>query len=490
VSAFSPSAGLYLQEGFAMHCPKKHLMKKILLVSLLFLSITNIRAQQQNTPGRLVISKDNRYLEYEDGTPFFWLGDTGWFLFSHLTFDEIKKYLDNRVSKGFNVIQATLLGDFNIKSPTRAGYSRALKSAEPLIPDESYFKFVDSVVALCLEKKVYLALLTTWGDKVVKSAGNTVIFDSVNAFTYGKWLGERYQKFPNIIWIIGGDVPVVKDGINYIAVWRRMASGIREGTKGKCLITYHPNGYRSSSEWLHNESWLDFNMIQSSHGNRDVPTWTFVSNDRHLTPVKPTIDAEPNYEDHPVHPWPKWNADSGYFRDYDVRKQLYRSVFAGSIGVTYGHHAVWQFLSERDEVINYADRGWINALDRPGAFQAGYMRRLVESRSLKNRFPDSLIVTEGQGTTNQSHIEAYRGGENDFAMVYLPIGKTIKVNTSFIKSGKFVAWWFNPKDASVKKIGLYNVGQREFTPLSSGIENDWVLVLDDASKNFPTPGKR
>jgi hypothetical protein len=35
------------------------------------------------------------------------------------------------------------------------------------------------------------------------------------------------------------------------------------------------------------------------------------------------LDAEPNYEDHPVNPWPKWNTDSGYYRDYDVRKQLY-----------------------------------------------------------------------------------------------------------------------------------------------------------------------
>ena len=463
-------------------------MKKLLLIPLILLLITDLAGQQSTTRGRLVLSKDNRYLEYENGTPFFWLGDTGWLLFSRLTFEEIKKYLDNRVSKGFNVIHATVLGDFNINNATRSGYT-ALRNGDPLAPDESYFKFVDSVVALCLEKNVYLALLTTWGDKVVKSPGNTVIFDSINAFAYGKWLGERYQKFPNIIWVIGGDVPVVKDGINYIAVWRRMAEGIREATKGKCLITYHPNGYRSSSEWLHNESWLDFNMIQSSHGRHDAPTWEFITNDRHLTPVKPCVDGEPNYEDHPVNPWPKWNADSGYFRAYDVRKQLYRSVFAGGIGVTYGHHSIWQFLSERDEVINYADRGWVNALDRPGAFQAGYMRRLVESRSLKNRTPDTSIVIAGQGQTYQTHIEAYRGAENDFAMVYLPIGKTITVNASIFRSGKFVAWWFNPRDANVTKIGLYNAGQRAFTPPTLGMENDWVLVMDDASKKFSPPGK-
>lgn len=460
------------------------MMKQSLIIFFLFLFV-NLNAQQSNTLSRLVVSKDNHYLQYENGKPFFWLGDTGWLMFSRLTLEEIKKYIDNRVSKGFNVIHATLLGE---PTPTRSGYV-ALQNNDPLKPGESYFKFVDSVVSLCAKRKVYLALLTTWGDKVIKAPGNTVIFDSVKAYGYGKWLGERYGKSPNIIWLIGGDVPVVKDGVNYIAVWRRMAAGIREGTNGKCLITYHPNGYRSSSEWLHNESWLDFNMIQSSHGSHDVPTWSFIAHDRNLKPVKPTIDGEPNYEDHPVNPWPKWNVDSGYFRDYDVRKQLYRTVFAGGIGVTYGHHAVWQFVNERDEVINYADRGWVNALDRPGAFQAGYMRRLVESRPLEGRMPDTSIVLKGQGETNASNIEAYRGESNDFAMVYLPVGTSIVVDTKFIRSGRYVAWWFNPRDAGSIKIGEFDSGEKEFKSPTLGVENDWVLVIDDASKHFPAPGK-
>ena len=70
-------------------------MKQLLLVLLIFLSVTDLTGQQPNTSGRLVVNKDNRYLEHEDGTPFFWLGDTGWLLFSRLTFDEIKKYRIN-----------------------------------------------------------------------------------------------------------------------------------------------------------------------------------------------------------------------------------------------------------------------------------------------------------------------------------------------------------------------------------------------------------
>jgi hypothetical protein len=38
-------------------------------------------------------------------------------------------------------------------------------------------------------------------------------------------------------------------------------------------------------------------------------------------------------------------------------------------------------------------------------------------------------------------------------------------------------------------IGTFpNGGEREFIPPSKGEMLDWVLVLDDASKNYPEPG--
>lgn len=464
-------------------------MQQILLSFLFFMLILDTASQPVKNNGRLQVAGDGRHLQYENGNPFFWLGDTGWQLFTRLTYAEIKKYLNNRASKGFNVIQAWVMGEEELEKPNRYGQQPFVNS-NPLRPNEKYFVLVDSVAKLCLQKNLFLVLSPAWGNWVVKAPGNTVIFDSITAWHFGKWIARRYKKFPNIIWMMGGDITPIKDSVNYIPVWRNMARGIREATKNKCLITYHPSGYRSSSQWVHQETWLDFNMIQTSHGRHDAPVWEFISKDRSLSPVKPTLDAEPNYEDHPVNPWPTWNADSGYFRAYDVRKQLYRAVFAGGLGVTYGHHSIWQFLSERDEVVNYADRGWVNALDRPGAFQAGYLRKLVESRPMNGRIPDPALVVMGQGETNALHIEAYRGAENSYAMIYIPAGKTITINASFIKAEKITAWWFNPKDASATKIGhLPRSAEMEFTTPTTGMENDWVLVLDDPAKKFSTPGK-
>ncbi len=449
-------------------------------------------AQDAWKHGRLQVTPDGHYLQYEDGAPFFWLGDTGWELFHRLTLDEITTYLENRRSKGFNVIQAVLLAEFDgLTKPNQYG-DLPLIDLDPLKPNEQYFKLVDAVVKIAARKNIFMGLLPTWGDKLTKMWGTgPVIFNEENAYGYGLYLGKRYQNYPNIIWIMGGDRPAKTDSMDYRPIWRAMVKGIQEGTHGKAIFTYHPwGGENSTSQFLPAEPWLNINMMQSGHGGgHDVTVWKMIERDRAITPVKPTLDAEPNYEDHPVNPWPKWDPATGFYDDYDVRKQLYRSVFAGACGVTYGHHSIWQFYSPREAVVNHAKMYWTEALDRPGAFDAGYLRMLMQSRPMQNRTPDQTIIAGQEGEKGQ-HIQAIRGGDNSYAFVYLPVGKQITIKTSFIKGNNIIAWWFNPRDAVATKIGnLYKKQTMDFTPPTTGMGNDWVLVIDDATQAYAEPGK-
>jgi hypothetical protein len=51
------------------------------------------------------------------------------------------------------------------------------------------------------------------------------------------------------------------------------------------------------------------------------------------------------------------------------------------------------------------------------------------------------------------------------------------------------AWWYNPRDGNAEAIGEFtNSGEREFISPAPGEQLDWILVLDDASRNFPPPG--
>ncbi|MBK6949020.1 MAG: DUF4038 domain-containing protein [Haliscomenobacter sp.] len=46
------------------------------------------------------MSDDQRRLVDANGTPFFWLGDTGWLLFKKLTREEAERYLEDRRKRG------------------------------------------------------------------------------------------------------------------------------------------------------------------------------------------------------------------------------------------------------------------------------------------------------------------------------------------------------------------------------------------------------
>jgi hypothetical protein len=86
-------------------------VKKCILLFILFSVSRSLPAQNDLQQGRLKVSANGHFLKYENGKPFFWLGDTGWELFSRLNKEEIEKYLENRRKKGFNVIQSIIIAN-------------------------------------------------------------------------------------------------------------------------------------------------------------------------------------------------------------------------------------------------------------------------------------------------------------------------------------------------------------------------------------------
>ncbi|MCL4826121.1 MAG: DUF4038 domain-containing protein [Caldilinea sp.] len=436
----------------------------------------------------ICVSDNHRFLQTESGAPFFWLGDTAWELFHRLTIEEAALFLENRQRKGMNVIQAVALAEFDgIRTPNVYG-DYALVDEDPTRPNEAYFRHVDAIVDLAAEKGLYIGLLPTWGDKVTPMWGaGPALFTEENARIYGRWLGERYKARSNILWILGGDRPALKDDADHRPIWRAMAAGIDEGTGAHPFKTYHPWGGHSTSEELHDEAWLDMNMMQSGHGGgRSVPVWEMIERDYARTPIKPTLDAEPNYEDHPISPWPTWSPANGYFRDHDVRQQSYRSVFAGGCGVTYGHHSIWQFCGERHAPINHADRSWLDALDRPGAGQMIHLRRLMESRPYFSRIPDQSILSVNPAERG-CHMRATRDEAGRYALVYTPLVQPISVRLDWAAGSPVRAWWYNPRTGDAAAIGDFAATESiTFHPPVDG--PDWVLVLDVADAGFGRPG--
>jgi hypothetical protein len=428
----------------------------------------------------LKVSPEGRYLVHADGTPFFYLADTAWELFHRLTLEEARIYLKDRAAKGFSVIQAVVLAEFDgLHEPNAHGHT-PLHDDDPERPDEGYFRDVDAVVAAAAELGLYTGMLPTWGDKWRKGWGaGPVIFNERNARAYGEFLGRRYREAP-VIWILGGDRD--SDTDEHLSVIRAMAEGLREGDGGAHLITYHPSA-GASSQWFHGEPWLDFNMIQSGHGYRDAANWRRIAADYALQPPKPCTDGEPCYEDHPIN----WRPDNGWFDAHDVRKAAYRAVFAGAHGHTYGCQDIWQFLSPARPPIAHARTPWRHALNLPGACQMRHLKSLMLSRPFLQRVPDQSLLLQAPAE-DVRHMQATRAVDGSYAMVYFPMaGLGAQVDVGRISGDRVQAWWYDVREGTAQPI-TQPVQQPRQTFVSPDRGPDWVLVLDDASRGFPPPG--
>lgn len=420
----------------------------------------------------LRVSSNGRALVKADGTPFFWMADTNWRLYK-LTNSQIDSYLANRKAKKFNVIQGPVLLHSS-DSPEYANPDGAINN-DPSDPNQNWFDHIDYIVDQADAMGMYVALVAVWGnDWDVFSSPN-------NARNYGRWLGERYRSKDNVVWIVAGEYSTSGTDPQIMNTWDALGQGLAEGSAGNQLITIHGSyqeGQQSSSVFFQNAPWLDFNMIQSSQSGNwgaGADNWNLVTTDYELHPRKPTLDAEANYEN-----VDGWDA-------FGVRRRAYWSVFAGACGHTYGANSVWNSFRYGDDPTDTGSVDpWYVAMNYTAAYDMKNLRRLIESRPMLTRGPSNSMVVSGSGWL-PNHVQAMRGGSGRYAMIYVPKSHmTIAVRMNRISGSQAKAWWYNPRNGSASYIGTYSTeGTRNFTTPSG---QDWVLVLDDKSRNYPKPG--
>ncbi len=458
----------------------------------------------------LKVSDNGRFLVTVSGKPFFWLGDTCWHMFGKSVHEgqdnqpSVELYFANRAKKGFTVIQSVL-----VREPVGGSYRNAYGFepfidtdwSRPLIKpgeNDDYWDHVDWCVQAAKRHGLRLAILPMWLQSI--PPGHPMETNPEVAYRYGYFLGKRYGREPHIIWVLGGDAYEKGrnvDNPSRLALVRAVAEGIADGIIGNdqfdgnanwdvALMTFHPpGGNRSSGQWLHNEPWLDFNMIQTTTRFR-FQNWKTVTADYQRQPPKPTLDAEVAYEDSLS--LDRREPQDRRIRPWDVRRAAYWSVFAGGFGFTYGHRSFIGWIRKGETYRYGAYIPWYESLDAPGAFQVVHLRRLIESRPFLTRIPDQSLLTDDLGD-GDDHLQATRDELGRYAMVYSPMGGTVTVKTHSLAGPARRAWWFDPRTGQATPIqGDFSGNELHFTPPTQGEGQDWVLVIDAAAENFPPPG--
>lgn len=490
-------------------------MKRYILVALCFILIYPHGLQAQppwQLHGKLEVSRNGHFIQHADGTPFLWIGDTGWGMFQQLTREEVDRYLDKRQKQGFNVVQSVVFwyphgggieeGPHNAANAYGhrpfAGGEDAPDTSEPLLvkggsPDlpNDYWDHVDYIVDAVRKRNMYLALLPCWGRAYItpQMGGAQQEFTESEATIYGTFLGERYRKEPHILWVLGGDAKAQFKGYdrnnNYQdwdkrAVFRAMAEGIARGVSGQVpawdqahpawdqvFMTYHPDGDPdvNSSKWFHEDAWLTANGVEVwKEVDKVYPT--MLSEYLLSDPVKPSLFLEGSYE------FGTYGHECGWVTPVRVRRQIYHTFFAGGAGHTYGAGPIWPMRGNKGSYsCGYT---WIQALEFPaGVNFAGVARTFLMDHQWSEWIPEHRIVERGTGTDEGLKI-AVSSASGQLALVYFSNNSHARIRN--ILNHTATAHWFDPRDGHEEQAGSFQKNEaRDLIP-PEGWE-DAILLL-------------
>jgi len=414
----------------------------VVALGVLLLAAPMVLAEEPVYPVK--VSPNGRYFVDHKGHPVFWLGTTQWQLFRDNTPEEAKTVIARSKANGFAFIQVMLAGVGDGTQPNAAG-EKPWVNDDPLTPNEAYFKNVDAVIASAREANVVISLTLyhqRWRQRITEK----------NARAWAKWLARRYKDVPAIVWSM---TPEAKQ--EFVPVLREMAAGLREGDGGAHLITFKPDPAPYSSSFLHEEGWLDFNVMQVWKSLDLI--YPMVTKDYGLKPVKPVLMGEGAYE-----------AGSEYGFDVTplwVRRQAYYSYLCGA-SFTYGHNDSWRMLPT-----------WKKALDAPGAVQMGVLKKIfLERKEWWFLAPDEGVFASGANTKGDVLNLAARHKDGQWIMAYLGAKASFSIHMDKLAAGtQAKASWIDPKTGDAASAGSFPASGVQAFSTPEGWE-DALLVVE------------
>jgi len=415
--------------------------------------------------GFLRVSKNKRYLEYADGTPFFWLADTHWLgLGSRERLNESNSPLFEtmfhgeaayRRLQGYTVYQmnffASASGDCTGVGTSNEGGDIWQGEKFELINPE-FFKNCDERIDYLTSIGIVPCLGIDWGRYI--TGENVKGYERITSYIIA-----RYSSYP-VVWFVAGEFAGSKEWM----LWNSIGNIFeREDAYGQ-VTTIHGCGENfiknpeTTTETLadvfRNEKWFDMVMIQTGHlphlMNRNV--WRYYYD---LAPIKPIFEAEQAYEG-------IWEV-----REPITREQAYLAIMHGSFGVTYGAEGVWDATwdtNDKHQVIPpWWPIPWYDAILLPGATQMGYLRKGFEQLSWWRLEPgDYLRITNPLNT--MAETVAKMAEDKSECAVYYTCWQDKEYSTDlFLKNMKlgdrYSAKWFNPITAEITDAGELTVDE-------------------------------
>lgn len=416
--------------------------------------------------GPVRISKNGRHFVHADGTPFFWLGDTAWNGALKSTAEGWTTYLADRKEKGFTGIQF-------VTTQWRAALSNvegevAYSGYEDISIHPDFFDRIDARIDAINRRGLLAAPVLLWalGD-TTQVPGH---LPAEEATRLAEYLRARYHAH-HVLWFLGGDG-------DYEATpekWKTIGQNVFGDVEGRAPVTLHGQGMSWPFDTFWGQEWMDVAGYQSGHDHdAEAVEWIYdgpPSRAWQRDPTRPIVNLEPPYEDHRAY------SSGNRLSALDVRRAIYLSLLnAPPVGSSYGAHGIWSWETSAQEPLNHEGSGvanpWREAIDLPGGRDVRHVAALFTSFDWWTLRPDSTLV-EAQPFPERPrrHVSGASSPQRDLALLYLPAGGTVEVDTSGLEEG-CSATWFNPREGGFQEARAENR-----TRFTAPDENDWVLLF-------------
>ena len=416
----------------------------------------------------LKVSTNHRYLIDQKSAPFLIVGDSPQALIGNLSVNQAKKFIANRARYGVNTLWINLLCDSytacNADGTTFDGIAPFTVAGDLSTPNPAYFARADAMINLAASygMTVLLDPIETGGWLGVLQANGMS-----KAAAYGRYLGQRYKNFKNIIWMSGNDFQSWRNPSDNALV-AAVAKGIKQEDTNH-LHTAELDYYVSAT--LDDPAFKNIAELDAVYTYR--PTYAKILSEYRRAQPRPIFMVEANYEFEQ-----NGGTDGGSL--LNLRHQEYWTMLSGATGQLYGSAYSWRLQS-----------GWQTNLNTPGMLQLSFMRRLFASRKWYMLVPDHAhkAVTAGFGVfsdsdsiTTDTYATAARTPDGSLLIVYMPTIRTITVDMTRM-AGSSRAYWYDPTDGTFAAIAgspFSNSGSRHFRPpgQNKGGDGDWVLLIE------------
>ncbi len=418
------------------------------------------------------LSLNRRYFVHADGKPWFWLGDTAWNGALLSTDEEWTSYLKDRTAKGFTVVQIVM-------TQWRAGRQDelgqvAFTGTDPIEIQPAFFQRMDRKLRAVNDHGLVAACVLLWALTSKDGESPGAVLPEHQAILLARYMTARYGAYA-VMWLLGGDGDYRGPKAER---WKTIGRAVFPEGWSRRPVTLHPGGMHDPWPDLKEESWLDFLMYQSGHGN-NPKKWEWNATQGSATgwklePPRPVIDGEINYEAHLDY------HSKQPISDAQVRRAAYYSLLAAPpAGVTYGAHGIW-FWSRKAEVpLDHPGSGvaepWHQCLDYPGARQMRVLRSVFDSLQWWKLRPDRTLLAEDPRDPDfRTYIMPARSETGEYALIYLPANPSVKLNLSSFP-GPVRATWIDPRTGRRVPTGRFK--PLPSVELKTPSEGDWLLLL-------------